>query len=330
MVDATSSQSNDYLYIKFYGPYADDGRVDMAKAAKTLLAMDRWSKRYKKNFLKPQEDFILRAGRIEPNCTEIQIYAEFVKSLSHTAGTMVGPAIATHVVFANLGLKEFFSKFMGTLGEQMALKIFSKGNEIYEKRRFIKDNEAKVELETTTGDTKVTSLTSWEIYQDAGQQLNGICNLEEGKEEKLSFGFHDGHKGTDKEVAKITYKDKDAFQDITDPDLLARRMNEPFDEKEATEVKIVGKFIDFYGLAHRYHFSFQARKEQDVYGKQKILCVVDRDEISTMIDLLKPEIKSNICIKGMATKDREGKIDKIRIDWANTDPDYNPNQLSLD
>lgn len=106
-------------------------------------------------------------------------------------------------------------------------------------------------------------------------------------------------------------------------------MSEPFEEDKAEDVRIVGKFIDFYGLAHRYHFSFQARKEQDIYGKQKILCIVDKQEISTVIDLLKPEAKTNVCIKGKATKDREDKIDKIKVEWVNTDPDYNPDQTAI-
>ena len=83
-------------------------------------------------------------------------------------------------------------------------------------------------------------------------------------------------------------------------------------------------------MARKYHFSFQARKNLDEIGKQKILCKLKKIEISEIIDLLKPENqKANVCIFGKAIKDKDGKIDKIYIEWFNTDENYNPNQIKL-
>jgi hypothetical protein len=131
------------------------------------------------------------------------------------------------------------------------------------------------------------------------------------------------------DTAEVVVGDKDSFVEDVDPDVLARRMSESFDEQDATDETVKGQFVDFYGLAHKYKFSFQARKKQEEFGKQKILCIVEDAMISEILDLLKPENKKNICIHGKATRDQDGKLDKIKIEWFNVNPDYNPNQERL-
>lgn len=317
--------NHEYIYIKFFGSYADEGKIDLGKAGKTLSSFDRWTKKYKKDFLKPGEDFVLRANAIQKNCTEIQIALDFVKDIIMSpAGTATALAIGGKVI----GFDHFVEGFMHTVGNQLALKMFSKGKPIHEESKHPKnDGKIYVKLINQKGDVKEVSESEWLIYKETNSLLNGFYNLEEGKEEQVHFGYNS--RGKYHDVAKLNIHDRESFIDWNDPDILERRMAESFDESKATDVKIIGKFIDYHALAHRYNFSFQARKNQDVHGKQKILCIVEMKDVPKILDLLKPDHKKNICIQGKAILDRDGKIDKIKLEWFNEDPDFNPDQVKF-
>lgn len=320
------SKNDDYAYVKFYGPLVEDGKIDLGQAGKTLISLNRWFKAYKKELLKTEENIVLRAGGIRKGSSEIQIFLEFLQTGYGQAATV---AVVAGSAFKNLGVREFFQKFMGTLGEQLALKLFAKGGSLKEKNAFIDDGVEKVEVINERGAKKVIPKEDWIVYSKTNRALIGFCNLEKGREEKMKVGYYDSHTHKMIDVSELTYADRDFFQDINDPDEWARRLSEPFDETKAEEVKIIGQFIDFYGMATKYHFSFQARREQEKYGKQKVLCIVDENETSKILDLLKPDNRKNVCVKGMATKDRESRIDKIKIEWINEDPTFNPNQTSI-
>lgn len=321
-----SAKGEDYAYIKFYGPYVTEGRIDLGQAGKTLVSLNKWFKKYRREFVKSDNNIVLRAGAIREGSSEIQFFLDFLGS-GYGHGAVI--ALIGGSLLKNFGIRDFFQKFMGTLGEQLALKLFAKGETLTEEKKFAEDGKVKVKLRNIDGKKLIVLGEDWEIYQETGSSLNGFCNLEKGKEEKMTVGFHDAQTRVDRDISELTFEDKEFFQDVNDPEEWARRLSEPFDETKASETKIVGQFVDYYGLAHKYHFSFQARKEQDIYGKQKILCIVDDDKIEEILDLLKPNNRKNVCIKGMATKDREGKIDKIKIEWINEDPDYNPEQTSM-
>jgi hypothetical protein len=139
----------------------------------------------------------------------------------------------------------------------------------------------------------------------------------------MTIGYKEKNENWD--LATISYDGKKYFDSDLEQSIVDR-MNDVFDEKSAEYVKITGQFVDFYSLAHKYTFAFQARKQQDVFGKQKILCIVRDDDISKIINYLKPENRIDLCIFGKATKDFEGKIDKIQIEWFSENPDFNPNQ----
>jgi hypothetical protein len=326
MKDQKITVSEDYAYLKFSGPMIDGGKIDLVQAGKTLTSLGKWFKKYNKDFVNSEQKIVLRAGAIKEGSSEIQLFLDFLQT-GH--GQVAVTTIVASSIFKNLGVREFFQKFMGTLGEQLALKIFAKGKQPTERRKYVEKNKIFVELENSEGVLKNVPEEAWLIYKQTGPILNGFCNLEKGAEEDLRIGYHDSSKNIDKDIAKLNYTDKEYFQDINDPDELARRINEPFEEDKAIQMKIIGQFIDFYALAHRYHFSFQARREQDLHGKQKILCIVDTDQISKVIDYLKPENKKNVCIVGNGTKDKDGKTDKIKIRWVTEDLNYDPNQTKI-
>lgn len=319
-----SDLNKTYLYIKFDGPLADDGRVNIGKAGKALVAIDRWTKVYKKEYVHAQNDFTLRIGSIQKNCTEVQIFLDFIGTLLKSPPGVVG-SVGLFTQFP--GVKDFLKAYGNTLGEQLALKQFAKGKPLKESEPFAKNGDVFVNIYNAEEASKEVKKKSVELYRNGGQVLNNVYALEPGREERLRVGYH--NEGTDYDTATITTEDKGAFVDYDDPDSLARRMSEPFEETKAEEVKVVGQFVDFHTLAHRYKFSFQARREQEIYGKQKILCIVDINMVSEIVDLLKPENKKNICIGGKATKDAEGRLDKIKVDWFNEDINFNPDQTRL-
>ena len=84
-------------------------------------------------------------------------------------------------------------------------------------------------------------------------------------------------------------------------------------------------------MAQKYHCSFQARREQDRIGKQKILCILNSEkQKDEVLDLLKDREKNHIVhIFGRATRDWEDRIDKIKIEWINSNENYNPNQTII-
>lgn len=279
-----------------------------------------------KDFIKTDENIALRAGAIVEGSSEIQIFLDFLRTGHGHA--LVDAAVASSI-FKNTGARDFLKKFMGTLGEQLALKLFAKGKLPKEEQKFVRGGKVMVTLRNEEGSAKDIEEELWLIYKQTNMLLNGFCNLEKGAEEELLVGYYDSSDRANHEVARLDYKDKDYFHDINDPDELARRMNEPFDEESATDMKIIGQFVDYHGLAHRYHFSFQARREQETYGKQKILCIVENEKVSQIIDYLKPENRKNVCIFGKGTKDRDGKTDKIKIEMITEDLNFDPYQIAI-
>ena len=66
-----------------------------------------------------------------------------------------------------------------------------------------------------------------------------------------------------------------------------------------------------------------------MYGKQKVLCEMPAELISPTYDLLKPENRKNVTVKGLATRDNENRLDKMKVEWYSGDPDHNPDQTDM-
>jgi len=310
-------------YIKYFGPFTEDGSLDILKAGKSLLALDRFSKKYQKESLKLDKDsqYTLKISEVNKNCSEIIIIITEVLKSNPVNFALVGLGLKA------IGVAEFGKQFFGTLGQQLALKVFSKGKDISKEKDFIKNGEIFVELKNNQGEKKNITAQEWENFQKLNSSLDGFVQLEKGKEEEMKVGYKEGEE--EKQVAVMKYIDKDYFGTYSGLSL-EERMNEAFDETNAKEETIVGKFVDFYGLAHKYHFAFQARRKQDDVGKQKILCIVAENQISTILDYLKPEFDKNVCIFGKAIRDWDNKVDKMKIEWVNEDENYNPNQMKIE
>lgn len=318
------SEEKDFIgYIKYFGPFLEDGSVDIAKAGRSLVALDKFFKKYQNDILnlKKDEQYVLKLSSVNKNCSELTfLLVEMAKS------TPVNLAL-TGLFLKGIGVDEFGKKFFGTLGEQFALKIFSKGKNIIEEKKKINEKNAIVViLKNYKNEQKIVPESQWENYKKLTPYVSEIIQLEKGKENEMRIGYKQNRK--EYEVAKIQFSEKEYF-DSYESFSIDERIREPFDEKNAEDIKIIGQFVDFYGLAHKYHFAFQARKNQDDVGKRKILCIVDKGKISEILDYLKPENNRNVCISGKATRDWEKKIDKIKVDWVNEDENFDPTQMKI-
>lgn len=307
-------------YLKFFGPSVEDGRIDIEKTGKSLIAL---SKLFKESTGKEQENISLKLGKVNKNCTELQIFFEHLKPVLQP----LTDAATWLIIAKGIGITEFGKQFFGTIGQQIALSLFSKGKKLEKQKDIIVDDKIYVLLKNKDGEKDKFPVEIYNSHKTFSAHLKDLIQLEKTKEEEMKIGYYQGELPQD--VANIKLNQKDFFE--TEKELtFEERLEEEFDATKAEQTRIIGKFIDYYGLAHKYHFSFQARKNSDEIGKQKILCKVDKLRISEVIDLLKPENQArNICIFGNATKNCEGKIDKMKIDWFGVDEDYDPSQLTF-
>lgn len=311
-------------YLKFYGSSVDEGKIDIEKIGNSLIALNKLFKKY----AKPEESksISLKLGNIKKNCTEVNIFFEqiipILQPVATTTTLLMGAKIADYI-----GITEFGKQFFGTIGQQVALKIFSKGKKIDKQNDVIENGNIFVLIKNSEGEEKLFPKEIYDSQKEFSTPLKSLVQLEDSGDEKMEVGYY--HDKTSQKVTEINVGQKDFFN-VDEETSFEERLEEEFDESKAQNIKIVGKFVDYFGMAQKYHFSFQARKNQEEIGKQKILCKTDDLNVSEIIDLLKPEKQeNNICIFGKATKSNDGKIDKIKIDWVNEDENFDPNQEKL-
>lgn len=315
-----------HAYVKFIGPENEDGAVDITKAAKTMLALDRWVRKYQKEFTKADEKVELKISAVRKNCSELDIIIQSASKLVETGTlTLVGAT-----AWKQLGFHEFCKKFMGTLGEQVALKKVLKHDKPERVGEpYLKDNSPVTDVFTKDDKKYTVSVEAIDVYRKTHDSLNGLNTLIPGENTEMRVGYYD-MQSVQHDVATLSPSDRVAFTDPMSEQLLEQRLSEGFDVDRAKEVTIFGRFLDYRGMATKYRFSFQARKNTKEYGKQKVLCIVEDQAMeSQLLDLLKPQNKKNIVLNGLATKSWDGSLDKLKIKWFDESPDYNPEQLEM-
>lgn len=315
-----------YLYMTFRGPSVDAGEMDIGQASRVFAALDKWKKQYEKEFAS-DNNFSIKVKSVEKGCTDFHFIVEVLNVglpplILLSAGKLAKEA-------GNFpGVKDFLQEIGKELGKQVALKIASKGKTLTESTPYIKNN--KVMVDVFSGKNKIGNMEkrSTDFYRKSNKSLNDLYILEANKITEAEVGFK--IRGSDRcSLAKIRLTSREAFVEDNTKDKLSDRLLEPFDEKKAEEVRIVGRFIDSYGLAQKYQFALQVREDIAMYGKQKVLCEMPAELISSTYDLLKPENRKNVTVKGLATRDNENRLDKMKIEWYSDDPNYNPDQTDM-
>jgi len=111
-------------YLKFFGPSVEEGKIDIEKIGNSLIALNKLFKKYSQ-----KEEVInvsLKLGKIKKNCTEVNI---FLEQLAPIAKPVAGAAVALFIA-KGIGIDELGKQFFGTIGQQIALKLFSKGEKL--------------------------------------------------------------------------------------------------------------------------------------------------------------------------------------------------------
>lgn len=321
-----NTADDSYLYMTFRGPNVDAGEMDIGQASRVFAALDKWKKQYEKEFA-PDNNFSIKVKSVEKGCTDFHFIVEVLNVglpplMLLSAGKLAKEA-------GNFpGVKDFLQEIGKELGKQVALKIASKGKTLTESAPYIENN--KVMVDVFSGKNKIGSMEkrSIDFYRKSNKSLNDLYVLEANKITEAEVGYK--IQGSDRcSLATIKLTNREAFVEDNTKDKLSDRLLEPFDEKKAEEVRIVGMFIDSYGLAQKYQFALQVREDVGMYGKQKVLCEMPAELISPTYDLLKPENRKNVTVKGLATRDNENRLDKMKVEWYSDDPDHNPDQTDM-
>lgn len=317
-----NTADDSYLYMTFRGPSVDAGEMDIGQASRVFAALDKWKTQYEKEFA-PDNNFSIKLKSVEKGCTDFHFIVEALKT-----GWLPMTIFATSKLANAPGVKDFLQEIGKEFGKQVALKIASKGKTLTESAPYIKNN--KVMVDVFSGKNKIGSMEkkSIDFYRKSNKSLNDLYVLEADKitEAEVGYKIQDSDKCS---LVTIKLTNREAFVEDNVKDKLADRLLEPFDERKAEEVRIVGRFIDSYGLAQKYQFALQVREDIGMYGKQKVLCEMPVELISPTYDLLKPENRKNVTVKGLATRDNENRLDKMKIEWYSDDINHNPDQIDM-
>lgn len=306
------------IYFEFNGENAQDGEIDPYIAGKSLIALSRVIKKYQKEVDTSGGELVLKLNKIYPGSTGFEFIPDVAKALASLADNdtarlfagIYGASKAAQV----LQIQEFFKGFMNTLGQQVALRVSSQGTNLREKEKNLERNEViQVVVDENNKEYRLTE-KEWRAYRSFSPILGDLVSYGAGdKIDKVSFGFKEKNQKT--KTGEIDAEGAKYFESVSD--LIDERLKEPFDESRAEPVSIQGKFIDYYGMAHKYFFSFQVRKDVEKYGRRKVLCLLPKERVSAVLDMLKPENNPTVLLSGRATRDKENKLDKIKIEsWT--------------
>lgn len=306
------------IYIEFQGESASKGEIDPYIAGKSLISFSKIVKRYQKEIDTSGANFNLKLKRIYPGSTGIEFIPDIAQALTNLAhaesASLFAKAYLGYKAAQILQIQEFFKGFMNTLGTQVALRISSRGTPLSEVSTKLENGKIVMVVADGKGANYTLEERQWRAYQALSPIVGDLVSYKTADGiERISFGFKEGEVRS--QTGEIITENTKYFEPSMD--FMEERLREPFDELRAEPVTITGKFVDYYGLAHKYFFSFQVRRDIEKYGRQKILCLVVKERVSEILDLLKPENAKNVTLSGLATRDKENRLDKIKVDlWV--------------
>lgn len=270
---------------------------------------------------------VLRLGGVKKNCIEL-IYeiSSLVDWAKYGAGCLI-----VNKILKEVGVYEFSKAWLKTMGEQMALKKFGKGNPVKEKEKKVVENNITVVIENSQKETKEFSQKALEYQKLLDEPICELAQLEENNAEKLEIGFYEPKTKESVRVEETTFKEIEFFK-YQKQKTLEEKIKEDFDDKNAEIVgRIIGQFTDYFDLASKYHFAFQPRKKTSYFGKNRILCIVPKKYMRMIFDQFQKEKnnRKNLAIGGTINKDEEGHVDKIKIEWISESENFDPCQITM-
>lgn len=315
------------IFLKYFGPSVDKGQINIGDIAKSLQALEAIFDTYLREECNDEEKSLeIKLYEITDNCTGIEMIIDAAQQTAPHVSHLATIGAIGHF----LSIKEFTKSFMQTLGEQVVLKLFGKGESVKVVEKVVQNNTPTVVVENHLGERSTFKMSTWENRQLYSRQLLDLTQLQHGQKDELQMGYR---RETQQVVVATVSHDQMSYltPDSVDSSLPRERLNDTFDDTKAERTVICGKFMDYYGQAHKYHFSFQIRKNVEEDGKLFILCMVPEEQIEPIIDLLKPKNrKKYVYLHGYANRNTDGKIDRFKVITVSQDADYNPDQLVIE
>ena len=219
-------------YLKYFGPSVAEGRIDIEKIGNSLIALNQLFKTYAKSA--ESKAISLKLGKIKKNCTEVNVYFEQIIPIIQPVATMTNVLIVAKIA-DYIGITEFGKQFFGTLGQQIALKLFAKGKKVVKQKDFVENGKIHVLLRNSEGEEKKFLKETFDSQNEFSEPLKELIQLESKKEEKLEVGYYDNSLA--EKVADIDIKQKDFF--VTEKEQnFEEKLEEDFDESKAEQVRI--------------------------------------------------------------------------------------------
>jgi len=283
-------------FLKYEGPGLTTGAVSASKLGNVLIGVD---------------NALQKLIRRDEKLKGIKINLE-VEEARRGSFEVILTIITVAYIAEKLGILEFTKNFIGEIGTQLALKIFSKNKKLEKSGRpIIENGRMVVNIININGETKEINLESFHNFEERllDKELRSITDiLEKDKVESFRYGYR--YEALKEEVY-VSHKDKEYFEISEAPPI---DLEEDFDENIAEDIPpIKGKLVSYQALATKYPFQFQPREKQELYGKRFITCILsDESKRDDYIELMKSHV-GDLVIHGRGIKDKSGLYRKIKI-----------------
>jgi|APSaa5957512535_1039671.scaffolds.fasta_scaffold210615_1 hypothetical protein len=164
-----------YGYIKYKGKDFH-GSVEIGKLAKTLYALDKFSKKYQKEILGLSRDemFKMKASDVREGSAEVWLLVE-------------GGMVTAGILLNQIGVTEYIKKYFGVLGEQAALKKLARNKKLKVKNTKIKENKIVILVENSKKETREISEETWENYKKLHPLLNNLVDVDKGDDVEIGY-----------------------------------------------------------------------------------------------------------------------------------------------
>jgi len=292
--------------IKYEGPELIEGLIGAQEVASAILGLQNAFKKLspkKKEWteLKPVLKVKFHKGSLE----------------------IIGIIVATAIVADRVGLTEFSKSFFGEMGKQLAIRKFSKGNDVTKVGPpRVENGKMYTAIRDIDGNEILIPSESYELYKNRTleKEIAAIVGpIEPKKINSLKYTYPSDDKS---ETIKVSAAEKSFFEENTALETdVSIELEEDFNDAIAEDIPpLSGKLVAYQALALKYPFYFQPRESQKMYGKKFIPCMLaDEKKRDDYIELMKTQHSGNLIITGKGIKDESGAYRLIKIESVEED-----------